>query len=327
MPQATPLYRNIDFAENLSLVKTEREFHALIDKLYSEDKLIGFDIETGYSGADTPGGALNTFSDTQFITGFSITNSPNWARYIPLRHDFGDNLDPNVVWSLMKPLLEEKPTVAHNCFTGDTEAVIRNEGSVRLDSLVGQRKEVLTEEGWRWADFRSYGKSEVRKIVLAPSHSSRTALTHTVYATPNHRWYLQDGRVVTTDELHPYIRWAPGVRATQGTHVKANPLPAEYDEDGFRHGLIFADGSLNTKQPKEVGVWSHQIRLCGHKAKYSHLFDVTYPPSANGDPVANRYKSTVNCKELPPQDASDAYVASFIQGWMALDGHRPKPNK
>ena len=114
MPQSTPLFKNIKFTENFSAVQDMYELNALIDKLYNEDKLLGFDIETGYSGKDAPGRAPNTYRRDQFIVGFSITNATNWARYVPLRHDFADNQDPNVVWSLMKPLLEEKAGVAHN---------------------------------------------------------------------------------------------------------------------------------------------------------------------------------------------------------------------
>ena len=114
MPQSTPLFKNIKFTENFSAVQDMYELNALIDKLYNEDKLLGFDIETGYSGKDAEKRATNTYHKNQFIVGFSITNATNWARYVPLRHDFADNLDPNVVWSLMKPLLEEKQGVAQN---------------------------------------------------------------------------------------------------------------------------------------------------------------------------------------------------------------------
>ena len=114
MPQSSPLFKNIKFTENFSAVQDMYELNALIDKLYNEDKLLGFDIETGYSGKDAPGRAPNTYHKDQFIVGFSITNATNWARYVPIRHDFADNLDPNVVWSLMKPLLEEKQGVVQN---------------------------------------------------------------------------------------------------------------------------------------------------------------------------------------------------------------------
>lgn len=113
--QQSPLFRtSFKEASNVSAVESLDELKALVDTLYNSDKLIGFDIETGYSGADYAKRSLNIYHPNQFTVGFSITNDPTWARYVPLRHDFGNNLDPNEVWPLMKPVLEEKIGVAHN---------------------------------------------------------------------------------------------------------------------------------------------------------------------------------------------------------------------
>lgn len=112
--QTKPVYRIFEPTKNLSAVRSMDELKKLIDTLYNSNALIGFDIETGYSGSDYVKRSLNPHHPLQFVVGFSITNSPTWARYIPLRHDFADNLDPNEVWPLMKPLLEEKDGVAHN---------------------------------------------------------------------------------------------------------------------------------------------------------------------------------------------------------------------
>ena len=112
--QTRPLYRNLKFATNFAALRTMDELKALVDTLYNSEKLIGFDIETGYSGADAEGRAVNAYHPYQFITGFSITNSTTWARYVPVMHDYGDNLPVEQVWELVKPLLEEKRGVAHN---------------------------------------------------------------------------------------------------------------------------------------------------------------------------------------------------------------------
>lgn len=115
MLKRTPLYRsNFREATNIAAVSSLDEMKELVDALYNQDRLIGFDIETGYLGSDYPKRSFNMYHPDQLIAGFSITNDPTWARYVPLRHDFANNLDPNEVWTLMKPLLEEKPKVAHN---------------------------------------------------------------------------------------------------------------------------------------------------------------------------------------------------------------------
>lgn len=112
--QESPLYRNVEFPTNFSVVDTLDDLKALVDTLYNSDKLLGFDIETGYSGKDTPKESVNVYSSRQFIVGFSITNDFSWARYVPLRHDFGQNIDPNEAWQVMYPLLMEKKGVIHN---------------------------------------------------------------------------------------------------------------------------------------------------------------------------------------------------------------------
>lgn len=109
-----PLAKTIDFAENFDAVQTLDDLKYLVDMLYGSDKVIGFDIETGYRGADRPGLALNAYHPDQFIAGFSLTNDPSWARYVPVRHDHAENIDPNEAWEVMKPLLEEKTIVSHN---------------------------------------------------------------------------------------------------------------------------------------------------------------------------------------------------------------------
>lgn len=91
------------------------DFKRMIDMLGADlTKPICFDIETGYSGPDKPKGSLDPFFG--FIVGFSLTNDASWARYTPLRHDFGLNLDPDDVLPLLKPLLEQGLIVCHNHF-------------------------------------------------------------------------------------------------------------------------------------------------------------------------------------------------------------------
>ena len=197
--------------------------------------------------------------------------------------------------------------VFHNCFTGGTEFITRD-GVRTLEDAAGEVVEVWTESGWQKAEAKCYGVSSVQKIHLQPAWY-RTNIRHTVEATPNHRWPLVDGRTVTTSEL-----------VVGDKILAAKPSPKiEHNSDAFKHGLIFADGSLCSRQPAVDGVWKFQMRLCGKKAKWVHLFDnVTYPPSANGDPVVTG-KFLFNPKELPT--APDAeYIANFIEGWQLMDG-------
>ena len=101
-------------ARDYAMIRTVEEAQALADKLLADGTLIGFDVETGYSGPDVEKRALNTTHPDQFVVGFSITNSPTWARYLPLRHDMQDNLPAKEVWEIFRPVLEQLDIVAHH---------------------------------------------------------------------------------------------------------------------------------------------------------------------------------------------------------------------
>ena len=100
--------------KDYGLITSMEELQLRADKLAQGTGPIGFDIETGYLGQDQAKGSL-TANGHAFIVGFSFTDNPDWARYVPLRHDFGTNLDPEEVWGVMKPVLEQPGRiVAHN---------------------------------------------------------------------------------------------------------------------------------------------------------------------------------------------------------------------
>lgn len=102
-----PLVDLGDYAGNYGYVTQMDALKALLGKLGDEGKTIAFDIETGYIGMDREKASLDVHSLDQMIVGFSVTNSVDWARYIPLKHDDTDlNMDPNQVWPLVKELFE-----------------------------------------------------------------------------------------------------------------------------------------------------------------------------------------------------------------------------
>lgn len=98
-------------AKNYGLITTDEALQSLVDKLLAEGKPVGFDVETGYEGPDRKKGSLDVDWDAQFVCGFSITNSPDWARYVPVAHDYIQM--PNA-WEIIRPVLEQLPVIAHN---------------------------------------------------------------------------------------------------------------------------------------------------------------------------------------------------------------------
>lgn len=80
----------------------------------------------------------------------------------------GKNLCINIVGGSVLP----------NCFSGDTE-VITDEGTVRIDSLVGRTVNVPTLKGWLPAHFDCFGEQELWEVKLDGN---------TYRCTVDHRW-------------------------------------------------------------------------------------------------------------------------------------------
>jgi DNA polymerase I len=99
--------------KNYDIVRSTEELKQFWDRIVAEGKAFGFDIETGYHGPDDDRGSLK--QETNLLVGFSFTNSLNWARYVPLAHDFAENINDHlsvaeILWNAFKTGL----MVAHN---------------------------------------------------------------------------------------------------------------------------------------------------------------------------------------------------------------------
>jgi DNA polymerase I-like protein with 3'-5' exonuclease and polymerase domains len=99
---------------NYGIVESLKELRQLVTKMMDEGQPIGLDCETGYDGPDKPGAQLHP--EEGFVTGISFTNSLKWARYLPLRHDYHDNVDNVVAAEIMRPMFDSGLIVAHNAF-------------------------------------------------------------------------------------------------------------------------------------------------------------------------------------------------------------------
>lgn len=221
------------------------------------------------------------------------------------------------LWVAGTPLVTEQRNSAplQNCFRGSEQILTKN-GVQSLAELDNQSVEVWADNRWVKAEIKSFGKQCVQRITFAPATSGRNnswkpaRSNHRidVVATPDHRWILTDGTLTTSIKPGQYV---PASAA--GDQV--------LDLEGFRHGLIFADGSVSYRYKN--GDISHIMRLCGAKERHKEHFEVIhYQPNCKGDPVVY-HRSAENLKELPVGKDS-AYLKSFIDGWLAGDGsHRP----
>lgn len=210
------------------------------------------------------------------------------------------------------PALERDPMAGFNPVSGDTVVVTREFGNVPIKTLQGKSASVLNKNGeWANAAFNSYGVQPLKRVVLGLNSNGRRE----VFATANHRWILSDGTVVSTDQLQA------------GDHIDFVSAPkAELDADyalGIRHGIVYGDGTVSKSQQRVKG---YMVRLCGSGKDFLSYFDgypVSYPPSANGDPIVmlyDEFAATHALKELPSADESESYLLGFIRGWLSTDG-------
>jgi DNA polymerase I-like protein with 3'-5' exonuclease and polymerase domains len=100
------------FAPDYGLVSSDDEFEQLCRKLVEDGLPFGFDIETSYDGEPREEAQLHP--ETNFVCGLSFTNALTWARYAPLRHDFGFNLDNKRAAVAFWSALQTRLGIPHN---------------------------------------------------------------------------------------------------------------------------------------------------------------------------------------------------------------------
>jgi DNA polymerase-1 len=98
--------------KNYGLIGSIEELAEYIERIIDGGRPFGFDIETGYIGAEREKAALHP--ETAIVVGISFTDSTDWARYVPLAHDTGENLDNYQAARLFWYLLNTGMGVAHN---------------------------------------------------------------------------------------------------------------------------------------------------------------------------------------------------------------------
>lgn len=205
-------------------------------------------------------------------------------------------------------------TVA-NCFSADTEFVSADGVRSFEEMEDGDKVTVLTHKGnWKPATVRMFSTAPLRAVTFG-----RQSNTQTVRATGNHRWILQDGTVVTTDELKPGMKlWRPPHIVRDWVYEESSDEQKLYWAKGFLCG----DGSVSRR---DKNVFGTRVRLCGSKGRFLSRFvetgcSVTYPPSSNSEPTVYMRKYG---KELPQlEDIGVENMTAFVRGLLDADGTR-----
>lgn len=211
------------------------------------------------------------------------------------------------------PALARDEVAGYNPVSGDTKVLTKEYGLVEIQKLSGQTATVLNVNGeWTDGTFNSYGKQDIWEVTVKLNSNTEKVIK----CSGNHRWVLEDGTVLSTEQL------------VAGQHLPFR-APARPDVNnidyrlGVIHGLVYGDGTATYSCERLKG---YHIRLCSDAEElleYFYDYPVTYPKSANGDPVVMLYDGfakTHALKELPSGNETDSYLVGFIRGWMAADG-------
>lgn len=97
---------------NYGAITSIEELADFTERVINAGTPIAFDIETGYHGDDRDKGAIHRA--TAIVVGISFTNSMDWARYAPLAHNTGENLDNRAAAQLFWDMFATGWGVAHN---------------------------------------------------------------------------------------------------------------------------------------------------------------------------------------------------------------------
>jgi ribonucleoside-triphosphate reductase len=195
-----------------------------------------------------------------------------------------------------------------NCFAG-SEKYLTPEGLVTFADTVNTEQIVLNGSGkWVNAEIKQFGHQSLQVVSLRPGRKS--SLRHQIQVTPNHRWITLNRGEVTDLQVGDRIEY---VGATHTTFIP----------EAWIAGFGFGDGTID-------GQGNARVRLCGEKdqhwlnvfQEYGHS-GICYPPSCNGDPIITFHKGWFSdWKKLPSVERGSEWLASWLEGYMAADGHR-----
>lgn len=195
----------------------------------------------------------------------------------------------------------------YHCFAGET-GVITYDGTFPIKELVGGWHRLLTTDGsWVYAPIRLFGRQRLWRIKL-----TRNGVSKTIRATDGHEWLVRDrASKVRTDQLTPGARLQAVFPAKQSIAL---------DPEGVRHGVVFGDGTLT---PGCAVVDLHGDKIADLLSWFSHHPTWT-GMRAEGQPYVKVRGLCPLMKRLPVTTASPSYLAGFLAGYLATDGHVAK---
>jgi NAD-dependent dihydropyrimidine dehydrogenase PreA subunit len=218
------------------------------------------------------------------------------------------------------------PEECIDCFAPG-EQLLTTYGPRTFEELENQPCRVLTDDGFKPAIVKRFRRKPLVKLELAPAFEERdryggwrlttrsvSQFSRTIWATPTHSWILANGEQTNSLETGQFV---PGIRHAPKRDGESYRL-------GVLHGLVFGDGAWN-KQEIRSGEHLHYVQLYGDRvARFKDFFDqVNYSACLDAHPGyagTGVVRSGVNLKRTLPETGDTAYIAGFVDGWLAVDG-------
>ena len=202
----------------------------------------------------------------------------------------------------------------HNpsCFAGE-ERFITADGVMSFVDSVGTKQMVLTQDGFKEAEIKSFGKQRIWEIEIMKHRKTKIIRT-----TGDHLFPVSDAM----------RRWAGQQTKTYETRnlplnkqfVSVVPkLEFQFNLEGFLHGVVFGDGT--SRQSSNGPICS--IALCDKKRVLSKFFEEfgAKPIERDNFNQTRIYSLKYDWKSLPDETVkSKSYLQSFVAGWFATDG-------
>jgi DNA primase len=225
-------------------------------------------------------------------------------------------------WTGLCPFHAEKsPSFSVNaeeklfhCLAGETR-LLTAEGVRQIRDLAGTTQRILTENSvWVDAPISSFGVQPLMKITLG-----RNGQTKEIFATPEHRWILRDRNRTRVERTTAELR--PGLSLSCVFPRNRTRTLRDLSPFGIAHGITFGDGTRfgpATALDLHGGKDAELLEWFPLSQRYAELKSHTGKPFTKVLDLPNFFKRP------PSLGEASTYLAGWLAGYLAADGHVSK---